>query len=161
MITSNLTILKYDMITLRKYNAEDCDSVSKLFYETIHCINAKDYTEAQLSAWAKDCDALKSRQNDLLEQVAIVAEIDGITVGFGSINKTGYLDLLYVHKSFQRQGIATALCDELELGFSVVTTHASVTAKPFFEKRGYIVIKSQQVERFGVKLKNYVMQKTV
>lgn len=121
------------MITLRKYNAEDCDSVSKLFYETIHCINAKDYTEPQLSAWAKDCDPLKSRQNDLLEQVAIVAEIDGVTVGFGSIDKTGYLDLLYVHKSFQRQGIATALCDELELGFSVVTTHASVTAKPFLK----------------------------
>lgn len=36
---------------------------------------------------------------------------------------------------------------------------SSITAKPFFEKRGYIVIKEQTVERFGVELRNYVMEK--
>ena len=74
-------------------------------------------------------------------------------------SKSGCLDLLFTHKDYQRQGIATALCNELEKGFSVINTFASVTAKAFFEKRGYAVIKSQQVERFGIKLKNFIMQK--
>lgn len=38
-------------------------------------------------------------------------------------------------------------------------THASITARPFFEKRGYRVIREQLVERRGEKLKNFVMEK--
>ena len=40
-----------------------------------------------------------------------------------------------------------------------VVTHASITARPFFEKRGYRVVKEQQVERNGVFLTNFVMVK--
>lgn len=40
-----------------------------------------------------------------------------------------------------------------------ITTHASITANPFFEKRGYQVAKEQQVERQGIFLTNYVMIK--
>ncbi len=37
---------------IRKYKNEDCDSVANLFYETVHSVNAKDYSAEQLSAWA-------------------------------------------------------------------------------------------------------------
>lgn len=79
------------------------------------------------------------------------------------MDQTGYLDRLYVHKDFQRRGIATAICDALEQKVTgkTVRMHASVTAKPFFEKRGYAVIKEQQVERQGVWLTNYLMEKAV
>jgi putative acetyltransferase len=40
-----------------------------------------------------------------------------------------------------------------------IVTHASVTARPFFEKRGYKVVKEQQVERQGIFLTNFVMIK--
>ena len=81
-------------------------------------------------------------------------------VGFGDIDKTGYLDRLFVHKDYQRQGIASAICDELEQAVNVnkIITHASITAKPFFERRGYKVIKEQQITRNGVSLTNYVME---
>jgi len=144
---------------LRQYRNEDCDIVSKLFYETVHSVNAKDYTTEQLSVWANNVDSLKLRHNDLLKQYTLIAEINGSIVGFGSIDKSGYLDLLFVHKDYQNQGVATALCNELEMGYSVIKTYASITAKPFFEKRGYVVVNEQEVERSGVKLKNYEMQK--
>ena len=82
-------------------------------------------------------------------------------VGFADMDSTGYLDRLYVHKDFQRHGIASELCDRLEQAANVenFTTHASITAKPFFEKRGYQVMCVQQVERKGVLLTNYVMKK--
>ena len=40
-----------------------------------------------------------------------------------------------------------------------MTTHASITARGFFEKRGYRLIRAQQVERSGERLTNYVMEK--
>ena len=39
-----------------------------------------------------------------------------------------------------------------------VYTHVSITARPFFEKRGYCVRKEQQVERCGELLTNFVME---
>lgn len=148
-------------IVIRKYQETDCETISALFYDTIHSVNSKDYTEEQLYAWAKDEKQLQNRRDDLSQQNTLIAEINGITVGFGSMTKSGCLDLLFVHKDFQGQGIATALCDELEKEFSNIKTYASVTALPFFKKRGYIVTKEQEVERFGIKLKNYEMQKVL
>ena len=81
-------------------------------------------------------------------------------IGFGDIDGSGYLDRLYVHRRHQGKGVATALCDRLEqVCAGVISTHASITAKPFFEKRGYRVIREQQVERQGVALTNFVMEK--
>ena len=73
------------------------------------------------------------------------------------------LDRLYIYQNHQGKGIATALCDKLEKSFFVanITTHASITAKPFFEKRGYQVIQAQEVKRRGVKLKHYRMEKSL
>ncbi len=68
---------------------------------------------------------------------------------------------MYVHKDYQRQGVATAICNELEQVFEVdkIITHASITAKAFFKKRGYKAVKKQQVKRQGVFLTNFVMEK--
>lgn len=147
------------MTTIRNYQKEDCEALARLFYETVHTVNAVDYTARQLCAWAKNADSLTRRSQDLLRQHTVVAETDGEISGFGSIDGSGYLDLLFVHKNFQRQGIATALCNVLEKGYPSVRTHASITAKPFFERRGYLVLKAQEVERDGVKLKNFEMLK--
>ena len=52
------------------------------------------------------------------------------------------------------------ICDALEAAVKgKIVTHASVTARPFFEKRGYTVVRAQQVERVGVLLTNFVMEK--
>ena len=90
----------------------------------------------------------------------LVAEENGVITGFGDMDSSGYLDRLYVHRDFQGKGIASVLCDRLEASVScLITTHASITARPFFEKRGYRLIKEQQVERQGILLTNFVMEK--
>ena len=38
-------------------------------------------------------------------------------------------------------------------------THASLTARPFLERRGWQAVREQEVERRGVWLKNVVMRK--
>lgn len=145
---------------IRKYKKGDCQEIAVLFYNTVHCVNAKDYTEEQLHAWATGEVDLDAWEQSFLAHETFVAVSCGRIVGFGDIDRTGYLDRLYVHKDFQGQGIGTALCGALEkaAGGSRITTHASVTARPFFEHRGYRVLSEQQVERRGVLLKNYVME---
>lgn len=146
---------------IRKYKQSDCKYLSELFYDTIHAINKRDYTEEQLNVWATGSVDLVKWNKSLLEHYAVVAVEKDVIVGFGDIDKTGYLDRLYVHKDYQNKGIATNICDDLEQAFEVkkVATHASITAKPFFEKRGYKVMKEQQVELQGVFLTNYIMEK--
>lgn len=123
---------------IRKYQTTDCKNLAKLFYNTVHFINTRDYTKEQLDAWANGNADIKEWNKSFLNNFTIIAIKDNIIVGFGDIDKTGYLNRLYVHKDYQNQKIATKICDKLESAFYVktITTHSSITAKPFFEKRG-------------------------
>ena len=146
---------------IRKYIPSDCKHLIEIFYQTVHSINAKDYTNEQLNAWTTGNMDIEKWNLSLSDHFSLVAIKNGIIAGFGDIDKTGYLDRLYVHKDYQRQGIATTICDKLEHAFQVnkITTHASITAKPFFLHRGYNIIKEQQVIRSNIPLTNYIMEK--
>lgn len=146
---------------LRAYEPIDCEKLAVLFYQTVHCINAQDYTEAQLNAWATGKVNLKNWNNSFLEHHTVVAEENAEIIGFGDMDDSGYLDRLFVHKDHQRQGIATAICDELERAAAgkQITTHASITAKGFFLRRGYRVVRKQEVVRCEVLLTNFLMEK--
>ena len=149
-------------MTLRDYTKTDCAELAELFYDTVHTVNAKDYTQEQLDAWATGEVNLEAWNESFQAHHTVVAEMDGKIVGFGDMDETGYLDRLYVHKDYQRRGVAAAICDALEQRTKAAefTTHASITARPFFEKRGYTVAREQQVERRGVWLTNFVMKKS-
>lgn len=149
-------------MTLRDYTKTDCAELAELFYDTVHTVNAKDYTQEQLDAWATGKVNLEAWNESFQAHHTVVAEMDGKIVGFGDMDETGYLDRLYVHKGYQRRGVAAAICDALEQRTKAAefTTHASITARPFFEKRGYTVAREQQVERRGVWLTNFVMKKS-
>lgn len=145
---------------IREYQTKDCKQLADLFYNTVHTVNASDYTKEQLNAWAAGQVDLEKWNKSLEEHYSIVAVENEIIIGFGDIDETGYLDRLYVHKDYQRKGVASVICDKLEEAVNkTIITHASITARPFFEQRGYKVIKEQQVERQGIILVNFVMQK--
>lgn len=192
---------------MRKYHPSDCAALAALFYETIHTVNARDYPQEQLDAWADGHVDLDAWNESFLAHNTYVAvqECDGaddidscasdsagtapgktggspanaLIIGFGDMDDTGYLDRLYVHKDYQGRGVATAICDRLEEEFCLsrgrifqnsavqkrkndtFTTHASITARPFFEKRGYTVVKAQQVVRKGISIRNYIMRKRI
>jgi putative acetyltransferase len=85
-------------------------------------------------------------------------------VGFSSITTQGYLHSMFVHKDFQGKGIATMLLNEIEqhataTGIKRITSEVSLTARPFFEKRGYIVEKEQKRKANQLSLTNFWMAK--
>ena len=146
---------------LRLYRSEDCPALAQIFYDTVHTVNARDYTPEQLDAWADGHVDLDAWNTSFLAHHTLVAEENGEILGFADMDGAGYLDRLYVHKDHQGRGVATALCSTLEAACPVknFTTHASLTARPFFESRGYQVLRRQTVVRHGIPLDNYVMEK--
>ena len=146
---------------LREYQSADCEKLAALFYETVHCVNARDYTEAQLNAWATGKIDLEQWDQSFLAHHTVIAVENEEIVGFGDMDASGYLDRLYVHKQHQGEGIAAAICDKLEQSAAGkrITTCASITAKPFFLHRGYHIVRKQEVLRHGVCLTNYLMEK--
>lgn len=146
---------------LREYRPGDGPALARLFYDTVHTVNARDYTPAQLDAWADGRVDLAAWDRSFRAHLTLVAVEGETPVGFGDMDGTGYLDRLYVHRDWQGRGVATALCDALEgrVAAERFVTHASLTARPFFARRGYRVVREQQVERHGVLLTNFVMEK--
>lgn len=148
---------------IRTYQSSDCKQMAQLFYDTVHGINAKDYTKEQLNVWAIPTVDITSWDRLFLKHDTIIAEKNSIIIGFGDID-IHYIDHLYIHRDYQNMGTATAILHRLEQyayqnAQTKVTTHASITARPFFEKRGYCVIKEQRVERNGIFLTNFIMEK--
>ena len=146
---------------IRTYRPADSVPLMTLFYDTIHTVCAGDYSPAQLDAWAPADRDSAAWDRSLKSRTTLVAEENGQILGFGNIGPDGYLDLLYVHRDWQHRGVAAALCDFLETLYPVdrVTVHASKTARPFFEARGYQVLETRQTERQGQSLTNYLMEK--
>ena len=107
---------------IREYRPEDCSEMASLFYDTVHTVNAADYTKEQLDAWADGAVDCEAWDHSFREHYTLVAIEDGKLAGFGDMDESGYLDRLYIHKDFQKRGIAAALCDRLEKRFAVPLT---------------------------------------
>ncbi len=52
---------------LRTYRPCDCKELADLFYHTVHIVNAADYTEEQLNAWATGTIDFEEWNRSLLE----------------------------------------------------------------------------------------------
>ena len=151
---------------IREYKPDDCPLLAQLFYDTVHTVNARDYTKKQLDAWATGHVNLDEWNRSFLAHTTLVAVWDGVIAGFADMDKSGYLDRLYVHKDYQGIGVATALVKELErrVGQNNVAcfeTYASITARPFFEKLGYTVQTENIAVRGGISLTNFRMTKAM
>ena len=149
-------------MTLRPYRTGDLAAIAALFYESVHTLCRGDYTTEQLGAWATGHIDEKAWDASFRAHHTLVAEENGVLLGFADMAEDGYLDRLYVHPAHTKKGVATALVNALEAASPAAqfTTHASMTARPFFEKRGYRVEQEQQVVRRGVTLTNFIMKKT-
>jgi ribosomal protein S18 acetylase RimI-like enzyme len=90
--------------------------------------------------------------------------MDDTMVGFTELDEDGHVDTMYVHKDFQRRKIAARLFDELlqiaeEKKLKMLTTEASITAKPFFEAFGFRVTRVKKKLYNGKDFTNYKMTK--
>jgi putative acetyltransferase len=142
----------------------DLQEMQQLYIETIQSVCKNDYNPAQIETWISGVKNT-NRWTEVIEtQFVLLATIQNQIVGFGTLKDGNYIDFFYIHKDFQRQGIADKILAELELeaqnhNSKIITSDISITAKPFFEKKGFVVKAEQKNIRLGVELINYKMGK--
>jgi putative acetyltransferase len=153
-------------IDVRRYRSSDLAGLIALFRDTVRRINGRDYSQQQVMAWAPDdIDARRWRHRFDSKEVW-VADLDGAPVGFVDVARDGLIDMLYVHADHQGVGIASRLLRTVEAsararGLLRLFTEASITARPFFEHRGFRVIAPQRVMRWAQEFLNYRMDKAL
>ena len=156
--------MKADFI-IRAALQSDAVELKKLFQNTVLAINRRDYSQAEVEDWASCGDDLSNIEDMIKTHYFIVAvNQQSEIVGFSSITPQGYLHSMFVHKDFQGEGIATILLNEIEQ-YAItneimrITSEVSLTARPFFEKKGYIVEEEQKRKANQLSLTNFWMAK--
>jgi len=153
-------------IVVRRASYKDATDIMALCRNTILNVNVKDYTPEQVKVWSDRANDVDRWYAKIKEQYFLLAEQGSIVVGFASISDAGYLDFLFVHKDFQQMGIASLLYSEIEQfakqnSFDKITSDVSLTAKAFFERKGFKVVKAQQVAVQDETLSNFLMEKNL
>lgn len=151
---------------IRKAKLTDLDAIRQLFYNTITTVNTKDYTPRQIEVWASgyaDIDRWKAKLNS--QQFFVYEEANTICA-FTSLKGIDYIDHLYVSQHHLGKGIATKLLTFIETeairkGAEVIKSDVSITARPFFEAKGYSVINQNHIPKDGEILINFDVIKEV
>ncbi|WP_318643721.1 GNAT family N-acetyltransferase [Bifidobacterium platyrrhinorum] len=83
-------------------------------------------------------------------------------MGFIDVDDAGYIDMLFVDPAYGRMGVATSLLTRVGRfaaahGIGRLTVHASITARPFFTRRGFRTIETRHPTIGTVSFVNYLM----
>lgn len=156
-----------DEIAMRPLTEQDIPQMQELFRTTVLTVNARDYTEEEVKDWASCGDSVEHWKELLYANSYIGAtDIQGNIIGFSSMNCDGHLHSMFVHKDWQGKGVASLLLAEVEkmaseYGVHKICTEVSITARPFFEKRGYRVVAEQKAKANKLFMTNYRMEKEI
>ncbi|WP_417688526.1 GNAT family N-acetyltransferase [Pseudidiomarina sp.] len=147
-------------VSLRRFRDTDADALRRLLTETVRQINQRDYTAAQIAAWAPDNYDRQAWLKRLLQNQPIIAEIDGTIVGFADVQADGYIDHFFCSVTAQGEGVGRVLMEHLLAHeYPRFYANVSITARPFFERFGFRLVREQQVLIRGETLTNYLMEK--
>lgn len=154
-----------DEIHVRNYKDDDTQFLAEIYYHTIHNVNIHDYSKAQVDVWASleslELEGWKKKWKKLKPLVAVVGND---IVGFSEFEPNGHIDCFYAHHEWIGKGVGSALMKAIEekatsKNIPRIYAEVSITAKPFFEKKGFVVITQQSVVRKGIELTNFLMEK--
>lgn len=152
------------MITICDFQEEDAPKLWALFFNTVRNVNRRDYTEQQVKAWAQEGFDSQLWLKKMISIQPFVAVLDGVIVGYSDVQPSGLVDHFFCHHEYQGQGVGRALMTHVlkqakAKGLTRIYSEVSVTARPFYEHMGFIVVNEQQIEVRGATLTNYVMEK--
>lgn len=151
-------------IEIRRALPDEYPSLWRLFHQTIHQVNCRDYSPEQLAVWAPD-EIEMPRWIARMEGIdPLVAVCENQIVGFTDLQPDGLIDMFFVDHQRQGEGIGKRLFQAIEteadrLGLAELHSHVSITARPFFASRGFVVETEQEVNLQGVILRNFLMRK--
>lgn len=153
-------------MVVRRYRAGDAPAIVRLYYDSVHAVNAADYAPEQLDAWAPAVPDAAAWHDRMSRRCTLVAEETGAVVGFAELETDGHLDMLFCAEHAVGRGVGTGLYRAVERQardwrLSRIFTEASITARGFFARQGFRVLRVRTVRRRGVALTNFAMAKNL
>ncbi|GAA5124906.1 GNAT family N-acetyltransferase [Luteolibacter yonseiensis] len=151
-------------MTIRRYLLGDEHDVWDVYFRATHESNSRDCHQDLLHRWAPaDQDMGEWRERCILKS-PFLAMVDDRIVGLAELEKDGFVDYFYVSPDFQGQGIGSGLLVRLEeeargMGLPRLTAEVSLTAKDFFESRGFVVTEARMNLIIGHPAPNFAMTK--
>lgn len=149
---------------VRTHRNGDIPLISRLFYDTIHEVNSRDYTREQVDAWAPEVPEDSFWKERFKKYHVYVAEEGERIVGFTELDPTGHIDCFFVHHEWQRRGVGSRLMEHIVASaarkqISRLFAEVSLTAAPFFINRSFVVLRENEVVRRRVRLKQLAMER--
>lgn len=155
---------------LRRFKEEDTKQLCDIFHDTIHIVNKDDYTPAELEAWAPSNsydEASYKKDTERWNRInPFVVVENGIPIGFAELEEGGHINCFFVHHDYQGIGVGTMLLDACmneaaKLRYNKVHAEVSITAKRFFQKKGFDIKKPILCDIGKLKMKYYLMETDV
>jgi putative acetyltransferase len=152
--------------TLRPYVPADAARCAAIFHASIETLTEDDYSDDQRQAWAAAADDVAAFGARLGKALTLIASVSGEPVGFGALKGADAIEMLYVDPGFARRGIGALLIDALSRlavgrGAKQLTSDVSDTARPSFEKQGFVAQRRNLVQVGEEWLANTTMVKPV
>jgi putative acetyltransferase len=149
---------------VRPWREDDLPAIARLYHDTVHAVNARDYTPEQIAAWAPRVEPEAFWRRRFATRLAFVAAIDGAVAGFCELEPPDHVDCFYVHHAWQRRGVGAALMRRLleeaaALGAERLRADVSVTARAFFERQGFAVARERTRRYRGQAFRQFLMER--
>ncbi|WP_375751829.1 GNAT family N-acetyltransferase [Vibrio sp. HN007] len=148
---------------IQNYTQDRAIEIADLYHQSVHSIDSSLYTQEQKEVWAPTPPNYAFWEQRLIDKKPSLAIIDNQVAGFIELDVDGHIDCTYTHPNYQRQGVASALYEHVlsiarSRKLSRLYVEASLVALPFFEKRGFVIVKRNEIYRQGSTLINFDME---
>lgn len=150
---------------VRHYRTGDHEAIADLFTCSVHELTTAEYDAEARLAWAPSVpDYERWRFRCELWRPFLSVDTQGAIAAFLELDPTGHVGATYVHPQHARRGAMAILMDYVEvvaLGAQLPRLYAevSLTARPYFRKRGWIAAGDNRITRAGIILINTNMTK--
>lgn len=151
---------------LRIATSDDAPALSELYRASVSVLGARDYSAAQVAAWASLTPSpARFRQKWADGRVVVVAYAqERQLLAFGDLEADGHIDYLYSAPDAVGTGAAIAVYAELErraraARIARLYAEASEAARRFFLRQGFSVVVRRDFEVAGTPIHNYAVEK--
>jgi putative acetyltransferase len=150
---------------IRLAQDKDCAEMARLHRATIRHINSQNYPEDIIEIWSGRTNAKRFRDNARKCKRWVAVEKNKI-IGFVDHGDDDELWGLYIHKNYVGKGVGSRLLKTAEdslkkQGVEIIKIKSTITAKKFYEKHGYKVLKKALHQILDKKLGIYIMAKVM
>jgi putative acetyltransferase len=154
-------------IYVRDYHPDDVQTLANIYFNTIHKINIQHYTQEQVNVWAPTSSLEAAGWAKKFPRTKpMIATVEDEIVGFAEFEPNGHIDCFYCHHKWIGKGVGSALMKEIlkrakNNHIHLIFAEVSITAKPFFEKWGFSIVAQLTIERKGIELINFKMERVI